>query len=92
MRQIIDAVKYLHDKKIMHRDLKPEHILLNYEDEKSRENKDIMKATFKIISFGLSKRLKEGELSDKISGNSGLYVTLYFKWHKKSWKRKKFCL
>ena len=60
----------------MHRDLKPEHILLNYEDEKSRENKDIMKATFKIISFGLAKRLKEGELADEIAG-SPAYMSPY---------------
>ena len=68
MRQIIDAVKYLHDKKIMHRDLKPEHILLNYADEKSRENKDIMKATIKIIGFDIATHLKEGQLADDIAG------------------------
>ena len=68
MRQIIDAVKYLHDKKIIHRDLKPEHILLNYADDKSRENKDIMKATIKIIGFDIATHLKEGELAHSIAG------------------------
>ena len=76
MRQIIDAVKYLHDKKIMHRDLKPENILLNYADEKSRENKDIMKATIKIIGFDIATHLKEGHLADSIAGTA-LYMSPY---------------
>ena len=76
MRQLIDAVKYLHDKRIMHRDLKCENILLNYEDEKSRENKDIMKATIKIIDFGFARYLKEGELASTILG-SPLHISPY---------------
>ena len=69
MRQLIDAMKYLHSKKLMHRDLKTENILLQYSDEKSRENKDIMKATIKIIDFGFARYLKEGELAKTILGN-----------------------
>ena len=69
MRQLIDAVKYLHDKKLMHRDLKSENILLHYEDKKSRENKDIMKAQIKIIDFGFARYLKEGELAKTILGS-----------------------
>ncbi len=86
MRQIIDAVKYLQGNKIMHRDLKPENILLNYPDEKSRENKDIMKATIKIIGFDIATHLKEGQLADDIAGTFAYmspYILNFSKDHSK---------
>ena len=54
MRQIIDVYKYLHNKGIMHRDVKLENIL---------------RATIKLIDFFFSKRLKKGELTYTIIGN-----------------------
>ena len=76
MKQVIDAIKYLNDNDIMHRYLTCENLLLNYEDEKSRENKDIMKATIKIVGFGFARYLKEGDLAKTILG-SALYMSPY---------------
>jgi len=46
IKQVLSAIKHLHDKNICHRDLKPENVLF---ESKSRE------AQVKLIDFGLSK-------------------------------------
>lgn len=52
MRQIIDALYYIHQKKVIHRDLKLENIMLNYNNEIDRQNLNILKSQIKIIDFG----------------------------------------
>ena len=74
MKQVIDAIKYLHNKKIMHRDLNLSNILINYENENDRENNNILKGKIKIIDFGFARYLKKGELSKSILG-SPLYMS-----------------
>ena len=64
MKQAIEAMKYLHNKKIMHRDLKLNNILINYDDENDRENNNIMKG--KINRFSFCKLSKKGELEKTI--------------------------
>ena len=54
MRQIIDALKYLHEKKIVHRYININNILINYESEKDKEDLNLMKAKVKIADFGFS--------------------------------------
>ena len=54
MRQIINAFEYIHKLKIIHRDIKLENILINYETEEDKNNLNLMKATAKIIDFGFS--------------------------------------
>ena len=61
MKQIINVYKYLHEKKIIHRNINMDNILLHYDNEKDKENFDLMKAKIKIIDFGFSCKItKEG--------------------------------
>ena len=69
IKQVIESMKYLHNKKIMHRDLNLSNILINYENENDRENWNIMKGKIKIIDFGFARYLKKGELAKSILGS-----------------------
>ena len=62
MRQIIDAFKYIHSKDIMHRDIKLENILLNYDTNEDKQNQNLMKANIKIIDFGFAAKLGKNGL------------------------------
>ena len=64
MKQILQAVNYLHSHGVCHRDLKPENILFSSMDPK---------AQIKIIDFGLSKVLNE--IDQIMKGEVG---TLYY--------------
>ena len=68
MRQIIEGIKYLHNKKIVHTNISLDNIMINYEDENDRINNNIMKGKIKIIDFGFSKYLKKGELTNSVLG------------------------
>ena len=74
MRQLLSAMEYLSSKEIMHRDLKLENILINYEDENDIKNNNIMKAAIKLMDFGFAKHLKKGDLTYTVLG-SPLYMS-----------------
>ena len=63
MRQIISAVKYLHDKRIIHRYITLDNILFHYDSEEDQNNKNLIKSKIKIIDFGFARYLKKGELA-----------------------------
>ena len=80
MRQIMDAMKYLHEKKILHRDLKSDNILINYDDEDDKKNNNIIKGKIKIIDFGfaryLTKELAESAIGTPIYMDPGILQKL----------------
>ena len=54
MKQIISALIYIHDLNIIHRDLKLENIMVDFDNEKDKEELNMMKAKIKIIDFGFA--------------------------------------
>ena len=69
MRQIIDAFKYIHGLKIIHRDIKLDNILLNFETEEDKNNLNMMKAQCKIIDFGFACRISKSGLQYSTLGS-----------------------
>lgn len=60
--QVISAILYLHQQNILHRDLKPQNIIFEYEDP--------AKLNVKIIDFGTSRRIFKNQ---KLSFKTGTY-------------------
>ena len=61
MAQLISAIKYIHEKGIIHKNINLENIMLNFENEKDVEDLNLMKANLKIMDFfHSSKKSKPG--------------------------------
>ena len=54
MRQIVDGLKYIHQKDIIHRDIKLANILVKFNSDEDAQKLNMKNATLKICDFGIS--------------------------------------
>ena len=69
MKQIVSALYYLHKKTILHRDIKLDNILVQFDDENDRKKQNLLKAKVKMIDFGFARYLKKEEIAMSTLGS-----------------------
>ena len=69
MRQIVSAIKYIHEKKIIHRDLKLDNIMVSFINDSDKNNLNMLRSTIKIIDFGFSIQLTQNNLASSVLGS-----------------------
>jgi serine/threonine protein kinase len=61
LKDILNGLSCLHRNKVVHHDIKPANILLQYNTEEDKNNLNYKNCTFKLSDFGLSKFKDDGQ-------------------------------
>jgi len=61
MRQIVEAIKYLNNNNIIHRNLKLENILIKFDTEEDKSNLNLLKSNIKINDFLFSTKVNNNQ-------------------------------
>ena len=69
IRQLVSGLQYLHNNKILHRDLKLDIVLLHFNSEEDKNNFNLLKAQVKIIDFGFARYLENDSLAQSVLGS-----------------------
>lgn len=68
IKQIVNALKFLHEKNIIYRNIATNHIYLLFDNEEDLKKEDLLKVKVKIGNFHFSKVLEENELTHSFIG------------------------
>ena len=69
MKKVIAGFLYLHGRKILHRDIKLENILVKFPTEQDKEDLNMLNTEIKITDFGFARFLKADSLAKSLLGN-----------------------